>query len=148
MGERGVQVLDRADCLRQLALGTVGRLAFATDGFPVVLPVNYRLVDRGMDPVILIRTSRSSSVADAPLAVAFEVDGIDLVHETGWSVLVQGALRRLRQPEAEQLAERGDPHPWVAGDHDVWLAITPVEITGRRLVDVDAIWSVDVRAYL
>jgi uncharacterized protein len=148
MGERGVQVLDRADCLRQLALGAVGRIAFCTTGFPMVLPVNYRLVDHGTDPVILIRTSRSSAVADAPLAVAFEVDGMDPVHQTGWSVLVQGALRRLRDAEVDQLAERGDPRSWIGGDLDVWLAITPVEITGRRLVDVDALWSVDVRAYL
>jgi uncharacterized protein len=148
MGDRAVQLLDRDDCLRQLALGTVGRIAFVPDGFPVVLPVNYRLLDVRSDPALLIRTAPGSTIANAPLAAAFEIDGFDAVHRTGWSVLVQGALRRLSDAEAQQLAERGDPDPWVGGDRSTWLVLTPVEISGRRLLDVDQVWSVDVRAYL
>jgi nitroimidazol reductase NimA-like FMN-containing flavoprotein (pyridoxamine 5'-phosphate oxidase superfamily) len=148
MGEHGLQHLDREDCLRQLALGTVGRIAFMADTFPVVLPVNYQLVDVGTEPMILVRTTSGGAIAHAPLAVAFEVDGIDLVRETGWSVLVQGAIRRLGDVEAEQLGERVALRPWASGDRTTWLAIVPIEISGRRLVDVDALWSVDVRAYL
>ena len=148
MGDRGVLELDRDDCLRQLALGTVGRIAFCRDAFPVVLPVNYRLLDLGAEPVLLVRTAPGSTIADVPLAVAFEVDGIDVVHRTGWSVLVQGAARRLRDVEAQHLAARADPDPWVGGDRSTWIVVTPLEISGRRLVDVDAAWSVDVRAYL
>jgi uncharacterized protein len=148
MGEHGIQILNRDECLRQLALGSVGRIAFMGDPFPVVLPVNYQLVDAGTEPMILVRTSARGAIAGAPLAVAFEVDGIDLLRETGWSVLAQGAARRLSDVEAERFGERFDLEPWAPGDRSTWLAIIPIEISGRRLVDVDALWSADVRAYL
>jgi nitroimidazol reductase NimA-like FMN-containing flavoprotein (pyridoxamine 5'-phosphate oxidase superfamily) len=129
----GLEVLSEAECLVLLARGCVGRLGFVVAGRPHVLPVNYAADDRG---VVVFRTAANSlltAVAHQP--VAFEIDGVDAAHRTGWSVAVQG--------EANELAELGTPSvdrlrampvvSWAPGRRDRWFAITPELITGRRL---------------
>jgi nitroimidazol reductase NimA-like FMN-containing flavoprotein (pyridoxamine 5'-phosphate oxidase superfamily) len=145
---RGLATLSVDDCLRQLSIGTVGRIAFIVDDLPVVLPVNYRVVDLGREPAILIRTRPGSEIDRAPFNVAFEIDGIDPTHRTGWSVLVRGVVRHLRDAEAHQLEERFDPGPWAGGDRSSWMLVAPLEITGRRLVEPDDTWTYERRAYL
>lgn len=129
----GLEVLSEAECLGLLARGCVGRVGFNVRGRPVVLPVNYAADQLG---VVVFRTSASSlltAVAHQP--VAFEIDGVDPAHRTGWSVAVQG--------EATELTELGTPGvdrlrampvvTWAPGQRDRWFAITPELVTGRRL---------------
>ena len=137
--------LSRGECSALLALGHVGRIAFVVDGEPLVLPVNYRWLDDGVHAVIAVRT-RPGNVLDRALpVVAFEVDGIDEVHQAGWSVLARGTLRHLDGPPLD--AELVDPHPWL-DDRGSWLILEVVQLSGRRLLAVETQWAFDIRGYL
>jgi nitroimidazol reductase NimA-like FMN-containing flavoprotein (pyridoxamine 5'-phosphate oxidase superfamily) len=140
----GLEVLSEAECLGLLSRGCVGRVGFVVGGRPQVLPVNYAADERG---VVVFRTAATSlltAVAHQP--VAFEIDGVDPAHRTGWSVAVQG--------QASELAEPGTPAgdrlrsvteiTGAPGQRDRWFAIEPEIVTGRRLpvhgLDASAGW--------
>jgi hypothetical protein len=58
---------------------------------------------------------------------AFQVDSIDEVHRTGWTVLVQGVAH---EASPHDLAG-AEPDPWAeAGPH--WIQVVPRFISGRR----------------
>ncbi|HTU74087.1 MAG TPA: pyridoxamine 5'-phosphate oxidase family protein [Trebonia sp.] len=65
-------------------------------------------------------------------AVRYEADDIDPVRHTGWSVILTGMARLVRDPAAvsryEQLLR-----PWSDGQMDHVVAIAPPLITGMRL---------------
>ena len=129
----GIEVLSPTECTALLAQGCVGRVGFVVGGRPHVLPVNYGADDSG---VVVFRTGASSLLmAAARQDVAFEVDGVDVAVRTGWSVCVFGAAREITEatdPTAERLRALG-VIAWAPGRRERWLAITPQEITGRRL---------------
>jgi nitroimidazol reductase NimA-like FMN-containing flavoprotein (pyridoxamine 5'-phosphate oxidase superfamily) len=69
-GGRVETIGDRA-CLRLMREASIGRVAVVIDGFPVVMPVNYRLVADGDGFGIVIRT-RPGGVLDQAVRAAFE----------------------------------------------------------------------------
>jgi uncharacterized protein len=129
----GLEVLDRPECLRLLASGTVGRLAVCTGSGPVVLPVNY-LLEPGGDEVVL-GTGVDSALHEALAAqvVAFEVDDVDRAYEWGWSVLVRGRGRHLEDPAEVARAERLPLRSWGPGARRRFTAVATTEVTGRRI---------------
>jgi len=119
--------LDEDECYRLLADLEIGRVAVATAGGPpIVIPVNYVL-----DGIhVVFRSDEGSklvALVDAP--ASFQVDVVDVVHRTGWSVLVQGAVEEVDPESLGHLALE----PWAAGDMRHWLRVVPVLVTGRRL---------------
>ena len=92
LDRNGLEVLEREECIALLGSVTVGRIAITSNALPVVLPVNFVL----LDDRIVIRTSRGTKLdaATRNTVVAFEVDEIDMVEQTGWSVLVTGVAAR------------------------------------------------------
>jgi nitroimidazol reductase NimA-like FMN-containing flavoprotein (pyridoxamine 5'-phosphate oxidase superfamily) len=121
-------------CARLLAAEEVGRVAFAgDDGYPVVLPVNYRLDGA----LIVFRTAEGFKLESVPLRrVAFEVDRLDPSMRTGWSVLVRGDA-------VEVTSALGEPYEslrsaplasWAPGPKDHWVAVEIASITGRQIV--------------
>jgi nitroimidazol reductase NimA-like FMN-containing flavoprotein (pyridoxamine 5'-phosphate oxidase superfamily) len=135
-------------CLDLLRADVIGRIAVIDNGFPVVLPVNFRLVENRKGPWILVRTRPGNVIDQAPLNAAFEIDGIDAVHRTGWSVLVRGPLSHLDADAVERIREHVDPHPWLTEHRDSWLVIKPVQISGRRLRVAESEWAFHIRGYL
>jgi len=123
--------LSLAECHRLLAPGGLGRVAFPAASGLMVLPVNYVLVDG----TIVLRTGTGSLIAaHGDDAVSFETDHLDETLGWGWSVLVRGQAHRVLQPgELRNLREACDLRPWPAGEHDLWVKIVPVYITGRRI---------------
>ena len=126
-----LETLSLGECHRLLAPGGLGRLAFTTVSGLMVLPVNYLLVAG----TIVLRTGTGSLIAahgDGP--VSFQADHLDEALGYGWSVLVRGQAHRVLQPgELRHLRESCDLRPWPAGEHDLYIKITPVHITGRRI---------------
>lgn len=124
-----VEELDRQECLRLLAAEKVGRFVFTTGGLPAVRPVAYVL--EGED--ILVRTRPGTNVTSCHpgTVVAFEVDDLDPVSGTGWSITVTGNGRVLA--DAETAPYRGVlPRPWVAEATE--LIVLPVELVhGQRI---------------
>ena len=129
----GLEVLTIADCLYHLHTARVGRVAFVSDGHPVILPVNH-----GMDgEEVVFRTNIGSklSAAQQELPVAFEVDGIDADRRAGWSVLIRGTARSVEDPVEVAALYQLAIWPWadtVRRGH--WVRIVTHEITGRKIV--------------
>ena len=119
------------ECRRLLTPGGVGRVAFNTAAGPVVLPVNFAMVDG----TIVIRTSAGTVIgAHADDLVAFEVDHVDEALSQGWSVLVRGQAHRVIQPaELRHLQEEAEVWPWAGGNREVYIRIVPSRMTGRRI---------------
>ncbi|MFE3579331.1 helix-turn-helix domain-containing protein [Streptomyces vinaceus] len=124
--------LDETECRRLLSTHGVGRIAIFTAEGPAVLPVNYLVA--GSD--IAFRTSAEAVTARAAgTEAAFEIDNIDDVTATGWSVLAVGELAAVTDPhEIHRLNTTARSHPWAGGPRDHWMKLTPVRITGRRVV--------------
>ena len=135
------------DCLQLLRVMPVGRISVVVETYPVVLPINYRLVETSSLVWIAIRTRAGNVIDQAPINAAFEIDGIESAERQGWSVLVQGTLHHV-DPEAADFRERFDPHPWLGEALDSWMAIEPFSITGRRLHGADTGWAYEPQAHL
>jgi nitroimidazol reductase NimA-like FMN-containing flavoprotein (pyridoxamine 5'-phosphate oxidase superfamily) len=133
-----LEPLSQEACLQHLREGRVGRIGFAIDGDPVILPVNYRLVEPASGPLLAVRTRPGNVIDQAPVNVAFEIDSIDMHHHQGWSVLVRGALMHA-SPTSRDFVESYDPESWLA-DGESWLLIDPWAVTGRALHAADQLW--------
>ena len=147
MAEAWLDELALDDCLSLLRAGQFGRIAFMVDDFPVVFPVNYRLVETSGRTWIALRTRPGNVIDRAPMQVAFELDGVDQFKQQGWSVLVRGTLHHI-DPDAAEFRERFDPEPWILAERDAWLIIDPFAITGRRLHAAETDWAFHAEAYL
>ncbi|AVV45891.1 pyridoxamine 5'-phosphate oxidase family protein [Streptomyces sp. ID05-04B] len=123
--------LSRTECGDLLSTHGVGRLAVSTAQGPVIVPVNYSVVDG----TIVFRTARGATPAlGVGSRVAFEIDRIDDAFSQGWSVLVRGNARMVTDPgEAERLARHAYSTPWAGGRRDVWVRVEPYAVTGRRI---------------
>ncbi len=65
--------------------------------------------------------------------VAFEVDDIDMASRSGWSVVLTGLIRLVRDPgELAQLHALRLP-AWGATEFDRYLALRPDVVSGRRI---------------
>jgi nitroimidazol reductase NimA-like FMN-containing flavoprotein (pyridoxamine 5'-phosphate oxidase superfamily) len=131
--------LSQEQCLRHLRNASVGRIALIVDGDPIVLPVNYRLVEPPSGPLLAVRTRPGNVIEQARTNVAFEIDAIDPVHHQGWSVLVRGELLHAT-PTSDDFRERYDSASWLA-DREAWLLIDPWAISGRELHGPELLWQ-------
>ena len=140
MTSKGLEILTPDECLDLLRAHTLGRVAVHIVGAPVILPVNYALLD---DDVVF-RTDPGSKLYAAlmKIMVAFEVDEIDPESRTGSSVLVTGYVDEIRDTETLARVEELELDPWVVDGRDYVVRIATRTITGRRVrprVGVDAI---------
>ena len=122
-----LEEIPRDECLALLAGAGVGRLAVAFPGTsPLVVPVNFVLDGEAVvfrsGPGTKLRALRGTPVS-------FEVDDIDAVRHTGWSVLVRGWGYETTRWEIDHL----DLTPWLPTDRDHWVRIVPESISGRRI---------------
>jgi nitroimidazol reductase NimA-like FMN-containing flavoprotein (pyridoxamine 5'-phosphate oxidase superfamily) len=129
--------LDEAECLRLIAPGGVGRLAYTGRYGLTVLPVNYAL----HEGTIVFRTAYDSptdedlrtGIADAEYKVAFEIDDIDAVAREGWSVLVRGSAHHVDSADERASVRVAEVEPWAGGDRELFVRVIPTHITGRRV---------------
>ncbi len=129
----GLAVLPREECVRRLATARVGRVAFVSQGDPVILPVNH-----GMDgESVIFRTANGSKLlaGDSELPVAFEVDGYDVDRRSGWSVLVRGVAVTVADPADVARLNLLGVWPWAdLVERTHWIRIRTYSITGRQTV--------------
>jgi transcriptional regulator with XRE-family HTH domain len=128
--------VEPAECLRLIAPGGIGRVAFNGSHGLTVLPVNYKL----HEGAIVFRTSHGgpmdqdlrTGVEGVEIKIAFQVDRIDEAESTGWSVLVQGPAHHVPEDEVAKVAEAGVTS-WAGGERHLYLRIVPYQVTGRRI---------------
>jgi nitroimidazol reductase NimA-like FMN-containing flavoprotein (pyridoxamine 5'-phosphate oxidase superfamily) len=129
--------LDKAECLRLISPGGIGRIAYTGRYGLTVLPVNYKLHWGS----VLFRTPLDSltledlqtGIADAEYEVAFEIDQIDTVAREGWSVLILGPAHEMTTGAERAAVEEAGVEPWPGGPRERAIRITPIRIAGRRL---------------
>lgn len=133
MAQRELEHLSEAECLALLASATVGRLVYLDDVGPTAVPVNYAVA--GRDVIIRVEGGAKQHAMAQPV-LTFEVDQIDEAMRSGWSIVVRGNGSEVDMESVASLLRQMDgrfPTPWAFGVHNVWLRITPVTVTGRRL---------------
>ncbi|NEA22700.1 pyridoxamine 5'-phosphate oxidase family protein [Actinomadura bangladeshensis] len=129
-----LEELDRAECLRLVSGGSVGRVAFDDGEGPTVIPVNYALDG----DAVIFRTSSSgrmnrsllTSVVGGEVRAAFQVDRFDEADRMGWSVLLRGGVHPLSEEEVAKVAQ---VEPWPGDNRDEWFRLAAHEVSGRRL---------------
>lgn len=127
----GMDVLTYDDCLERLRLDLVGRVAFVADGDVQVFPVNYRF----HNGAIVFRTAAGTKLAAAEFhkPVAFEIDGWNAEHQSGWSVVAKGLAKEVTDGESIAELEELGLRPWAGPGKNNWVRIRPDEITGRKI---------------
>jgi nitroimidazol reductase NimA-like FMN-containing flavoprotein (pyridoxamine 5'-phosphate oxidase superfamily) len=129
--QSGLHVLEREECLRLLRSATLGRVGATSRALPVVLPVNFRVVDGD----VIFRTAAGTKLdmATRNAVVAFEVDDMDPIAHTGWSVVVTGVAREVTDPaELARLAGENIPR-WAPRGECRTVAVSTDLVSGRRL---------------
>ena len=129
--ERVLRTLSPDECLGLLEPGGVGRVGFASASGVVILPVNFAI----MGNTILFRTAPDTVLAvHASTRISFQTDHIDEEQRDGWSVLVQGYAHSVTDElDVRRLENTINLEPWAGGARDVWVRITPAQISGRRI---------------
>jgi len=131
----GLEVLNREECLRLLREHAIGRVAVVAGGRPLIFPVNYT-VDGA---TIVFRTDPGTKLEGVSTGfnVAFEIDGVDTLYHTGWSVLLSGRGREIVDPNELKAVAELPLRPWAAGAKSHWVRIRPETISGRRIITLD-----------
>lgn len=117
------------ECTELLRSRPIGRLCVIDHGYPLAIPVNYRVSGTGDTLHVIVRTSPSSILGNYVGLASLEVDEITLEEGSAWSVIMRGTLRQ----EAGQ-HELPDPEPLVDTDRDRWMKLTMAGISGRRFL--------------
>jgi len=135
--DRIIEQLDEAECLRLIAPGGIGRIAYQGRFGQAVLPVNYKL----HEGAIVFRTALHSpldedlqtGIADAEYLVAFEIDELDMAGRQGWSVLIQGPAHRVESDAERASVVQAGVQNWAPGNRELFVRIVPSRVTGRRI---------------
>ena len=126
--------LTEDECWQLLRSTSLGRVVFTHHAMPAIRPVNH-FVD---GQAIIIRSHLGAAIVSRAgtgdgTVVCYEADDLDATRHTGWSVIVTGLARLVREPAAIERYERA-LEPWIAGQMDHVISIEPRFISGIRLV--------------
>jgi hypothetical protein len=124
-----LEVLSTDECEQHLTSGGIGRIVLSTTSGPFAYPVNFVFVNK----MIVFRTSDAMTKHIAGI-VAFEVDRIDEATSEGWSVLLRGHARLIKDSEERLGLADLDLEPWAGGARLNLIEISPFELTGRVIV--------------
>jgi uncharacterized protein len=126
----GLEMLDRAECLRLLATAGIGRIGITVGALPVVLPVRFQLQGDRIVFVAAIGSALDGATRDA--VVAFEADDVDPRSCRGWSVTATGLAQDASAAELVEFATMGLPR-WAAWSDDRLVVVSTVRLSGRRV---------------
>ncbi|MCG7609833.1 MULTISPECIES: pyridoxamine 5'-phosphate oxidase family protein [Mycobacterium] len=123
-----VELLSERECWDLLGGMSLGRLVTAVDDEAHIFPVNFVVQNR----TILFRTAAGTKLISAAInnQVLFEADDHNAAE--GWSVIVRGIARTLRDDEELEHAGRAQLLPWTAMSKTHYVRVSPVRVTGRR----------------
>jgi transcriptional regulator with XRE-family HTH domain len=124
--------LTASQCRDLIAAGGIGRFLFIQEGRgPVAIPVNFKM--DGDD--VIFRTSGNTAVAEGirQQPVSFDVDHLDDALGEGWSVLLTGKAGVITGAAETRRVEALDIKPWAGRDREVYVRLSPSQVTGRRI---------------
>ncbi|WP_051479098.1 pyridoxamine 5'-phosphate oxidase family protein [Arthrobacter sp. H5] len=128
---RASQALNTDACWALIAGQTTGRIGFLHEGLVTLFPLNCIVDDRG----VYFRTSEGGIIASSHLAqAAFQLDQVDTATRSGWTVLINGPIKRITDPgHLKTLWGSRAEEPWAPGQRNVFFGIKPGKISGRRV---------------
>lgn len=131
MSDYPLEEIAHSECIELLRSACIGRVIYTDHVLPACTPVNFA-VDGS---TIVFRTKPGSRLATAThrQVVAFEVDDIDPVSQSGWTVIVTGTAAPISSVSGLLRAEGLGLYPWASGDRQHWVRVTAGIVTGRRL---------------
>lgn len=131
LDRNGLEVLSESACVDLLRSVRIGRIAITDRALPVILPVNFVVVDdrivfaTGLGTKLAAATTRS--------VVAFEADELDPVTSVGWSVCVTGRSERVVDRDVLDQVLAAGLDPAVRSEVQVHVQIAFDVVTGRHL---------------
>jgi hypothetical protein len=131
LDRNGLEVIPRDECLELLRGSILGRVVVAMGALPAALPVTFGVL--GEDIVFMAGTGTKLEAAVSKAVVAFEVDDIDPLARTGWSVLVTGWSSLVTRPDEVAAIHRLGLEPWVPGQRGHFVRIRSEVVSGRRV---------------
>jgi nitroimidazol reductase NimA-like FMN-containing flavoprotein (pyridoxamine 5'-phosphate oxidase superfamily) len=123
--------LDRDECLELLGGARIARVVLSANGIPVALPVNFAVLDG--DVVFAIDRGEVFDAAVQEAVFSVEVDHVDPIYHTGWSVLVTGVAEMLTDAQDIAQARQLPVQPWAPGPHRFFVRVPSTVVTGRRI---------------
>ncbi len=132
-----LEELSENDCWRLLHEHQygVGRVAFATQGAPHILPVNYMLETHD----VIIRTGEGlvAKAATDGIPMSFEADSITQPsygqRGHGWSVVVRGRAEIVDEAGQKTYLRLGHLAPAAGGFKPNYVRLIVEEISGRKV---------------
>lgn len=119
--------LPPEECWELVRSRSVGRFAAnRSRRSPLIEPVNYA-VERGASIVFRSGAGEKLNAVTRGI-VAIQVDEVDPIHHTGWSVVVEGRARWLYEEQDDAEVET-----WAPGDRPYVVQLTCSRISGRRI---------------
>lgn len=127
----GLEILSAEECASLLASQFLGRVAVWSGEHPAVLPVLYGL----LDGEVVFRTGPGEKLIAAALGqqVVFEIDAIEPVTHTGWSVNVIARAERIVNDHEQERAEQLRLEKWAGDYRDEFVRLRTQQLTGRRI---------------
>ncbi|MDH2412769.1 pyridoxamine 5'-phosphate oxidase family protein [Nocardioides sp. CER19] len=128
-GTRPPAVLTAYDCWRLLPTEEVARVAWSGPDGTAIVPVNYTVTHQSL----WFRTQPYSALGRQVHGgrVAVEVDHVDHVDKSAWSVVAIGTAQVVDGDEVPDSVLQ--MRVWVPGPRSLVVRVDPVEVTGRRL---------------
>jgi uncharacterized protein len=133
-------ILEVEECWALLEARHLGRLAFVDQDGPMVLPINYVVVDG----VVIFRTDAGSKLDAAVRGdrLALEVDGFDGLEQIGWSVVARGRAELVTDGAELGLLQGLPLVSWAPGLKPIYVRLSASVVTGQRIIapDLPAHW--------
>jgi nitroimidazol reductase NimA-like FMN-containing flavoprotein (pyridoxamine 5'-phosphate oxidase superfamily) len=127
----GLELLEEDECRTLLAGGSIGRVGLTVGALPVILPVNYAVVDGD----VVFRTGEGTKLRASRdgTVMAFEIDAYDEDAQSGWSVLAVGRAREVTDDRDLSRFRSLGIAPWANGERTRYVRLSPEMLTGRRI---------------
>jgi nitroimidazol reductase NimA-like FMN-containing flavoprotein (pyridoxamine 5'-phosphate oxidase superfamily) len=128
--DQRLEDLSTSTCWALLRDVPIGRIALPGDGDVEVFPVNF-VVDGG---TIVLRTAAGTklSLIAAGSRATFEVDEVDVVEQTAWSVVLKGMVQVVIGHDAVIETFEMEVQTWQAGQKPTYVRLVPDSVSGRR----------------
>lgn len=128
---RRLDDIEPEQCWVLLRSRSLGRLVYTESALPAVVPLSYAVVAR--DVVVAADAGLPVVAAARGSVVAFQVDDVDPVARTGWSVTAVGPARLLGDPHLAIRLREGGLAPWAPSQMTTYMAISVCVLSGRHL---------------
>ena len=124
--------LSETQCLELLRDEAVGRVGLSVNALPVILPVNYVMVDRTI--VFASESGLKLDAARRTTVACFQIDGHGTWAHEGWSVLATGRLNEIEAERSATLARELPLTPWAFATPRHYVELSIELLSGRRLI--------------